>query len=439
MKIAYLTTTYPSVSHTFIRRELNELERQLGKIERFSIRRSPFAIVDAEDALEESNTFHLLAQPLQLWLSAMLRRSLLQPLALGRGLAKCLSLARRGHRGLGRHLAYWLEAILLLDEVGKRGVEHVHVHFGTNPTSVAQIMRAMGGPPYSFTVHGPDEFDEPVGFSLGSKIEDAAFVVSISSYSTAQLRRWVGYSEWEKIRLVHCTVGDEFFEAACPIEPASRVLVCVGRLSPQKGQLLLIEAFADALDQGLEASLVLVGDGELRPEIEAEVARRGIAANVRITGWCDGPQVRRELLASRALVLPSFAEGLPVVIMEAFALGRPVLSTYVAGIPELVKNAENGWLVPAGSREALTEAITSVIRTPTPELDRMAARGRELVRQLHYTPTETAKLALHLRGSVAPQANEQRSPAARSVDANLRPRPLTPVPVTPQNGAGRPH
>jgi colanic acid/amylovoran biosynthesis glycosyltransferase len=438
MKIAYLTTTYPSVSHTFIRRELNELERQLGAIERFAIRRSPFAIVDAEDAVEDGKTFHVLSQPLQLWLGAMLRRGVRHPLALGRGLARSMSLARRGHRGLARHLAYWLEAIFLLDEMAKRGVEHVHVHFGTNPTSVAQILRAMGGPTYSFTVHGPDEFDEPVGFSLGSKIEEAAFVVAISHYSAAQLRRWVSYSEWEKIRLVHCTVGDEFFQQAAPIASDSKAFVCVGRLSPQKGQLLLIEAFADALDQGLEASLVLVGDGELRPEIEALIAQRGVAHKVRITGWCDGPQVRQELLASRALVLPSFAEGLPVVIMEAFALGRPVLSTYVAGIPELVRNGENGWLVPAGSREALTEAMVSVIRTPTPELDRMAARGQALVRQLHYTPTETAKLAVHMRRACASASPAARPSEAARADATARHRTLTPVPVAQQNGAGRP-
>jgi colanic acid/amylovoran biosynthesis glycosyltransferase len=261
-------------------------------------------------------------------------------------------------------------------------------------------------------------------------------VVAISHYSAAQLRRWVGYAQWEKIRLVHCTVGEEFFEQAHPVDAQSRVLVCVGRLSPQKGQLLLIEAFADALDQGLEASLVLVGDGELRPEIEAIIAQRGIAPHVRITGWCDGPQVRRELLASRTLVLPSFAEGLPVVIMEAFALGRPVLSTYVAGIPELVRSGQNGWLVPAGSRQALTDAIINVMRTPTLELDRMAARGRELVRQLHYTPTETAKLAWHMRRSCPPLPQKQRSGVARRVDSNAR--ELTLTPMAQQNGMGRP-
>ncbi len=403
MKLAYLTTNYPSVSHTFIRRELSELERQLGRVERFAIRATPYAIVDDDDRTEDAQTFRVLSQPLARWLRALARSVPRQPLALGRGLAKSLKLARGSQRGLTRHLAYFAEALLLLDEMRQRAVDHVHVHFGTNPTAVAQIMRAMGGPSYSFTVHGPDEFDAPVGLSLASKAADAAFVVAVSHYGSAQLRRWLEPAHWDKIRVVHCAVGDEMFERARPIDPGSRVLVSVGRLHPQKGQLLLLEAFAEAVERGADAQLVLVGDGELRPQLEALIAQRGLQERVRITGWLDGEHVQAELLAARALVLPSFAEGLPTVIMEAFALGRPVLSTYVAGIPELVQPGESGWLVPAGSTEALVTAILELMQTPLAELERRAARGRDAVRQLHYTPTETAKLSAHFsRASLTP-------------------------------------
>jgi glycosyltransferase involved in cell wall biosynthesis len=399
MRIAYLTTAYPSVSHTFIRRELLELERQVGEIARFAIRHTPYEIVDPDDAREDARTFRALAQPVSRWARALARRAR-HPIAALRGLRQAVQLGFRSERGLGRHLAYFAEALLLLDEAEARGIEHIHVHFGTNPAAVAQIMRAMGGPPYSFTVHGPDELDAPLGLSLGRKIEDAAFVVAISSYCAAQLRRWVSPGHWDKIRVVRCTIGDEFLGAARPVDPGSRTLVCVGRLAPQKGQILLVEAFADAVDAGSDARLVLCGDGELRGEIEAVAARRGVADRVHITGWISGEQVRRELLAGRALVLPSFAEGLPMVIMEAFALGRPVLSTWIAGIPELVTHGESGWLIPAGSREAIAEAIGEILSTPAEELGRRAARGREAVRERHYTPTETGKLAAHLRGSI---------------------------------------
>ncbi len=400
MRIAYLTTTYPSVSHTFIRRELCELERQVGEIARFAIRHTPYDIVDPDDAREDAKTFRILTQSRLRWLSVVAKRGLGNPRATLAGLRKAVSLGRKSSRGLPVHAAYLLEAMMLLDEAELRGIEHLHVHFGTNPTAVAQIMRAMGGPPYSFTVHGPDELDAPLGLKLGSKIKDAAFVVAITSYCAAQLRRWVSHEQWDKIRVVHCTVGDEFFTESRPIPPQSKRLVCVGRLSPQKGQLLLVEAFADAIDRGADAELVLAGDGEMRGEIERIAAARGLGDRLRITGWISGEQVRAEILAGRALVLPSFAEGLPMVIMEAFALGRPVLTTYIAGIPELVVHGDNGWLIPAGSREAITTSILEVLNTDAAQLERMAARGRDAVRRHHYTPTETARLAEHVRGSV---------------------------------------
>lgn len=400
MRIAYLTTAYPSVSHTFIKRELLQMESQLGDVSRFAIRHSPHDIVDPEDQREDAKTFRALAQPPLRWAAAVMRRGLARPRAAVRGLRKAVDLGFRSQRGMSRHVIYFAEALLLLDEMRSRDIDHVHVHFGTNPAAVAQIMRAMGGPTYSFTVHGPDELDAPIGLSIGKKIEDSAFVVAITDFCAGQLRRWVSHEHWDKIRVVHCTVGDEFFEEAEPIDPSSNTLVCVGRLSAQKGQLLLIEAFARAVESGVDAKLVLAGDGEMREEIEGFVRRNQLEDRVRITGWISGEQVRREISSARALVLPSFAEGLPMVIMEAFALGRPVLSTYIAGIPELVVDGESGWLIPSGSSERIAEGIRRVMETPVAKLEEMAAKGREAVRAQHYTPTETAKLIEHVRGAV---------------------------------------
>ena len=135
-------------------------------------------------------------------------------------------------------------------------------------------------------------------------------------------------------------------DADTSLKQASRAAL---RLPAAGTHIRQAEAFADAIERGVDAQLVLVGDGELRPQLEALIARRGLGERVRITGWMSGADVRQELLAGRALVLPSFAEGLPMVIMEAFALGRPVLSSFVAGIPELVVPGESGWLVPASA------------------------------------------------------------------------------------------
>jgi glycosyltransferase involved in cell wall biosynthesis len=140
--------------------------------------------------------------------------------------------------------------------------------------------------------------------------------------------------------------------------------------------------------------LVLAGDGEMRPDIEALIERLGLQPRVRITGWIGSGQVRDEIGAARALVLPSFAEGLPVVIMEAMALRRPVITTFVAGVPELVQAGANGWLVPAGDVEALTDAMAACLATDQETLARMgeAARARVLVR--HDVDREAAKLAV---------------------------------------------
>ncbi|MCA9654598.1 MAG: glycosyltransferase family 4 protein [Myxococcales bacterium] len=401
MRVAYLTTAYPSVSHTFIRRELTEVERQTGEVARFAIRESPYEIVDPDDEREVSQTFRVLKQPIARWARAAINEGLKNPVGLAKALRKAVKLGFRSERGLPTHLVYVAEAMVLNDEMKRRRIDHVHVHFGTNPASVAQLMHEMGGPSYSFTVHGPDELDAPRGFALGPKIADSAFVVAITDFCAGQLRRWVGHEHWDKIKVVHCTVGDEFFDQARPIDPASKALVCVGRLSAQKGQLLLVEGFADAIDRGVDAELVLVGDGEMRPQIEELIARRGVADRVRITGWVSGQQVREELLAARALALPSFAEGLPMVIMEAFAMCRPVLTTYIAGIPELVVDGDNGWLIPSGSAARIAEGIERVMATPVERLDEMGRRGQEAVRRQHYTPTETSKLVEHIRRVVS--------------------------------------
>ena len=198
--------------------------------------------------------------------------------------------------------------------------------------------------------------------------------------------------------MVHCGVEPSFFDT--PKEPPTALhrLVCVGRLCEQKGQLLLVEAARRLAEENPNFELVLAGDGEDRDEIEQIFKEQGLAELVRITGWISGEQVKEEILAARALVLPSFAEGLPVVLMEAMALRRPVISTYIAGIPELVTPGENGWLVPAGDVDALVAAMRSCLDTPTDELARMGRVARARVVDRHDVNKEAEKLARLFRG-----------------------------------------
>jgi glycosyltransferase involved in cell wall biosynthesis len=217
-------------------------------------------------------------------------------------------------------------------------------------------------------------------------------VVAISSYGRSQLSRWVAYREWPKIKEVHCGLDPQFLNA--PVTPVPDVprLVCVGRLCEQKGQLLLMEAAHHLRQRGVAFELVLAGDGEMRHEVEDLIERFDLQGEVTITGWVSSERVAQELQLARAMVLPSFAEGLPVVIMEALAMGRPVVSTYIAGIPELVSPGECGWLVPAGSVDALTDAMEDVLRADAGKLATMADEGRRRVRERHSAATEAQKL-----------------------------------------------
>jgi len=401
MKLAYLTTQYPKVSHTFIRREILGLEARGHTIMRVAIRRPQDDVVDAADRREHERTLRCLEQPARALVRSTLTSLTRHPVGFMRAFTWALRLGWHSQAGLVRHFAYFIEAAFLAARLEREGIEHVRVHFGTNAAAVALLIWKITGIPYSLSIHGPDEFDDPLGLSIKRKVEASSFTVAVSHFTASQLRRWVHPESWPRIHVVRCTVDERFFREARPVSGNSRSLVCVGRLTAQKSPLLLVDAFARVAADGCQDRLVLVGDGELRPWVEAAVRARGIEERVEITGWLDEAQVRERVLASRALVLPSAAEGLPVVLMEAFALGRPVITTFVAGIPELVRDGENGWLVPAGDVEALTNAMRQALDAPSDHLDTLAQAGRALVRKQHHADDQVQRLEALLQASDA--------------------------------------
>jgi colanic acid/amylovoran biosynthesis glycosyltransferase len=392
MRIAYLVNQYPSVSHTFIRREIRALERLGHVIDRFSIRPSSTqTVVDDDDRVEATQTTVVLQTGKCLAAACLL---LLQsPLRFGSAMRLSAQLYKNSGRGLIRHLAYLAEACRLRVELRRRKTEWLHAHFGTNPAAVAALCRRLGGPPFSFTVHGPEEFDRPVTESLSLKIASADLVIAVSSFGRSQLQRWCRHDQWSKIRIVRCGIDEPLLSSPIVDVPANHRFVCVGRLVEQKGHLTLLNAAAIVAKQYPDFELTLVGDGPLRPEIEAFIRQENLAKHVRITGWQSGSQVLEHLAAARCLVLPSFAEGLPVVIMEAFALGRPVITTYIAGIPELVTDRTNGWLVAAGEVSGLAERMQECLDAPIGDLQTMAGHGKNKVREMHAVDAEAGRLA----------------------------------------------
>ena len=399
MKIAYLVNQYPKISHVFIRREILAVEREGFDVARFAIRRSSDPIADPIDVEEASKTHTLLDAGWMSLLHATLTNALSAPLHFLRAVLLAVSVGFRSNRGVARHMIYLSEACLLLRWFVHDGIRHVHAHFGTNSATVAMLCRELGGPSYSFTVHGPEEFDNAGPLGLRQKIDRSAFVAAITSYARSQLFRLCDFRNWPKIKLVRCGVDASFFgPEPTPIADRRRLL-SIGRLCEQKGQLLLIEALALLQREGREIDFVLIGDGELRDELERAITRHALVEKVRIVGWANGEAIRRALDESCALVLPSFAEGLPVVIMEAFARGRPVLSTFVAGIPELVVPGRNGWLVPAGSVEDLAEGLRQILDTPGARLEAMGRCGRDDAKRLHAIEDVAHEMGTHLRAA----------------------------------------
>jgi colanic acid/amylovoran biosynthesis glycosyltransferase len=400
MRIAYLMNQYPAVSHVFIRREILSLERRGVEITRIALRSWPGELVDEEDHLERERTRYVLGGGMRALLLAVARMLVTRPVRLMKALGLALHMGRRAERPLLVHLVYLAEACRIVPWLRAEGVDHVHAHFGTNSAEVAMLVRALGGPPWSFTIHGPKEYDNVELIRLADKVGHCAFVVAITSYGRSQLYRLVEHRHWSKVNVIHCGLEPAFFASIESPIPTTRRLVCVGRICEQKGQLLLMKAALELSAQGAAFELVLVGDGEMRAEIEALIERYRLQDKVRITGRVSSEQLHNEIISARALVLPSFAEGLPMVIMEAMALRRPVISTFVAGIPELVHPGEHGWLVPAGDVDALSQAMQECLDAPVGTLALMGEAAQKRVLARHSVDTQAEKLAQLFQSSI---------------------------------------
>ncbi len=395
-RVAYVMNVYPMPSQSFIRRELAGLEVLGVNVLRYTLRRWEGVLIDPLDLEEARRTRAVLEVGMIGLLWALLKTAMSRP----RRFLSALGLAiwfgkRAGSSGQGvlRHLIYLAEACVLLSWHQERGVEHVHAHFGSNSAVAALLCREMGGPPFSFTAHGPEEFDKALGLGLDEKIRRAAFVVAVSEHGRSQLCLWAPYEQWSKIQVIRCGLDPMFLDAQPVPVPEARRLVCVGRLAEQKGLPILIEAAGLLRAEGIGFTLTIVGDGPLRDELEDLIAHHNLGGQVCLTGWQSNAAVRDLIRQCRATVLPSFAEGLPVVIMESLALGRPVISTYVAGIPELVQPGVTGWLVPAGAVEALAHAMTEALTAEPSTLQEMGRAGARRVAEQHNITTEVGKLA----------------------------------------------
>ena len=408
---------YPKISHTFIRREI-EAARAAGlRIESFSVRRPGANEIQSEaDARELASTRYLLDGNSGQIVRAHVRLLTRHPKAYVAGLSQALHTGPRQLRRRVWQLFYFAEAVQLVALMRAVDVRHVHVHFSNNAADIARLAVTIGSTlepaqqwTWSLTVHGPTEFSNVTGVDLAAKVHAASFVACISDFCRSQLMAIVEPSDWAKMHVVHMGVDVERYppradERETRASDSVKVLF-VGRLVAEKGVPLLLDVAARlAADRpGAEqrVEFAIVGAGPLEASLASGIERRGLADRVKLVGAVGQDDLPQWYGWADVFCLPSFAEGLPVVLMEALALGRPAISTYVAGIPELIQDGVTGWLIPAGSIDALAQSIERVLETPGETLARIGAAGAAAVATRHDANREAARLGELFREAIS--------------------------------------
>jgi colanic acid/amylovoran biosynthesis glycosyltransferase len=411
VRIAYLCGQYPAVSHTFVLREIDFLRRAGALIETFSIRRAPaeHLLADADRAAFQT-TYSILPQPPLALLAAHLRLLVAAPAAYLSTLALALKLAPAGVRGCVWQLFYFAEAVVMWRQCRLRGLRHVHAHLANVAADVALLTAHIGSRAdgqgswtWSFTMHGPTEFFDVGRYRLAQKVRHADFVVCISDYARSQLMTLTDSSEWSKLHVVHVGIPIEQFTpagASAGVRGSSdsdlaadgeAAVLSIGRLVPDKGQAVLLQAVAVLAQRGYRLAVTLAGEGPARANLEGLASDLGICEQVRFTGAVGQDRIDRLYAAADVFCLSSFAEGVPCVLMEAMAMELPVVSTGVAGIPELIDDGETGLLVAPGRPEALADAIELLLRDPS-LARQIGARARTKVIDEFNAETSAAQL-----------------------------------------------
>lgn len=393
-RIAYLTSHYPAVSHTFILREIEALKKQGLNIYACSIRRPPAShLTGLPEQNASADTFYVLAAARNLYtLLAAQSAIFITPRRYFSTLRLAWATSAPGMRAHLYQFFYFAEATVLVRHFRYLSITHLHNHFADGSANVAMLTAELADIPFSYTLHGPAELYEPQRWFLHEKTARAKFVACISYFARSQAMYFSDPAHWDKLKIVHCGIEPALYERAKPNPHNTNGmhLVFVGRLTAIKGLRVLLEAFGKARITLPDLRLTLIGDGDDRPHLEKLAAPFG--RSVQFTGYQSQDAVAEALAAADVFVLPSFAEGVPVVLMEAMAAAKPVISTLVAGIPELIEDGISGFLVPPGDAETLAIRIDQLANDPGLRT-KMGAAGRQKVLVEFNIHTETARIA----------------------------------------------
>lgn len=388
MKLAYLCSEYPAISHTFVLREVEALRRLGAAITTFSIRRTPSErqLSPADRAAAET-TVAILPPSWPRFLRAHLGLALRAPGAYVSTLALALRLAPPGLRGRLWQVFYFAESVMLWSGCRKRDIRHVHVHLANAAADLALLAAHLGTAvepdrpwSWSFTMHGPTEFADLAHYRLAEKLQHASFVVCISDFARSQLMALSEPEAWDRLDVVHVGIPVDQFTRSSPPQAPERDprILYIGRLVPEKGQAVLLEAVALLAARGRLVEVTLAGEGSLRSDLEQRAEQLGIARQVDFLGAVGQDRLRELYEGASIFCLPSFAEGVPVVLMEAMAMGLPVVSTRITGIPELIEDGVGGLLVAPGRPDELADRLEWLLSNPALRRE-LGDQGREAV------------------------------------------------------------
>lgn len=404
-RLVYLLSRFPAISHTFLLNEVRELRKLGFGVDVASINQPdlPRSSMPEAEAEETGKTFYIKSSGATraLWIAAktLVRR----PSVVVRGLTAALRLGRWDPRAKLYALFYFAEALILGDWMRSHAHRHLHIHFCGPVATVGMLASIAWEFPYSLTVHGPDEFYDVEEFYLRQKVERAKFILCISDFCRSQLMRVADPEDWDKMHVVRLGVNPHIFFPVGRERSPEEVLEihCVGRLVPSKGQLILLRACELMLSRGYSFRLRLVGAGPDRKHLETFAVQKGLP--VIFEGAKNHEETRQLLGRADVFALASFAEGVPVALMEAMAMEIPCVSTCVAGIPELIRDGLEGLLVPASSAETLASALQRLLDDPFLRRSLGVAGGKRVFEQYNL-PQNVCSLARvfsqHLRDSV---------------------------------------
>lgn len=392
-KLGYIVSQYPATNHTFILHEIRTLRRRGFDIHVVSIRQAdrPVASLSREEAEEYAQTYSVLGAGAWHALAVHTKVLVCSPVAYVTAFLYALRLAGSNVPRVVRYAGYFAEAVVAGNFLTKRGVRHAHTHFSS---TVTLMMSRLFPIAFSVTIHGPDEFNDVVGFHLAEKVACCRFLSAISHYAVSQIMKASEPKWWSKAHVSPLGVDPCRF-APRRLRAARQTFECltVGRLAPAKGHHILIAAVDRLVAQGrTNIRLTVVGEGPLRASLEEAITARRLGEYVRLAGAINHDRILEFYERADVFALPSFAEGVPVVLMEAMAMEIPCIATWITGVPELIRAGVDGILIRPADPEALAAAIARLMDEPELGL-KLGQSARQRVIECYDLERNTERLA----------------------------------------------